>query len=327
MSESRTDRLTGTAGTGWRLPAVGLEAYGLVGFLVLILVIAALLSPSFLKPANIRDVLNQAAPLGMVVIGQAIVLLLRGFDLSVASVMATSAVLATSFETTNNWMIPVIFAASILLGLVVGAVNGFLVTKRNVSPFLATLATMIVLQGIRFVYTKGSSSGTLPSGFRVIGQDALLGVPIDLLALLVLAAVLGFVLHRTPFGRKIYIVGGNPRAAALVGIASDRVTIAGYMICSAIAATAGLFLVGYVGMVDNWTGKGYELDSIVAAVMGGVAISGGRGSIFGALLGVLILIALFNIVILLGLPVQVQYIIKGIIIIVASAIHLSRAQT
>ena len=326
MSESRTDRLTGTAGSGWRLPAVGLEAYGLVGFLVLILVIAALLSPSFLKPANIRDVLNQAAPLGMVVIGQAIVLLLRGFDLSVASVMATSAVLATSFETTSNGMIPVIFAASILLGLVVGAVNGFLVTKRNVSPFLATLATMIVLQGIRFVYTKGSSSGTLPSGFRVIGQDSLLGVPIDLLALLVLAAVLGFVLHRTPFGRKIYIVGGNPRAATLVGIAADRVTIAGYMICSAIAATAGLFLVGYVGMVDNWTGKGYELDSIVAAVMGGVAISGGRGSIFGALLGVLILIALFNIVILLGLPVQVQYIIKGIIIIVASAIHLSRAQ-
>jgi ribose/xylose/arabinose/galactoside ABC-type transport system permease subunit len=303
-----------------------MEAGGLLIFFVLTLVVAAVLSPHFLQPDNIRNVLTQAAPLGIVAVAQAFPILLRGLDLSVASVMATSAVLATSFETNDNRMLPVMFAASLVLGLAVGLLNGFLVAKRRVSPFLATLATMIVLQGLRFVYTKGAPGGTLPSGFQVIGQDALLGIPINFLALLILTAVLAFVLHRSPYGRKVYIVGGNPRAATLVGINADRITISGYMISGAVAAMAGLFLVGYVGMVDNWTGKGFELDSIVACVMGGIAISGGRGSVFGALLGVLILTVLFNIVILLGLPVQVQYIIKGIIIIVASAFYLKRAR-
>jgi ribose transport system permease protein/inositol transport system permease protein len=119
------------------------------------------------------------------------------------------------------------------------------------------------------------------------------------------------------------LVGGNVRGAMLVGLPTDWIIIGCYTLCSVIAAIAGLFLVGYVGQVDQWTGKGYELDSIVAAVMGGVAITGGRGNIFGALLGVLILIVMFNAVILLGLPVQVQYILKGVIVIAASALYLS----
>jgi ribose/xylose/arabinose/galactoside ABC-type transport system permease subunit len=303
-----------------------IATHGLVIFLAAILIVVAILSPAFLKIENLLNVATQAAPLGMVVIGQTFVLLLRGLDLSVASVMATSAVIATGFNTTDNRMMPAIFATCILLGLAVGAVNGFLVAKRKVSPFLATLATMIVLQGLRFLYTQGSSGSTLPSGFTVIGQHRFLGLPINVLVLLAMALVLGFVLRRSPIGRRIYLVGGNPRAAALVGINTDLITIGCYMLCGSIAAIAGLFLVGYVGMVDQWTGKGYELDSIVAAVMGGVAISGGRGSISGALLGVVILIVMFNMAILLGLPVQVQYIIKGVIVIVASAFYASRGE-
>lgn len=299
------------------------QTFGLLGFLLLNILLVSALSPAFLKSENILNILTQAAPLGMVVIGQAFVLLLGGLDLSVASVMATSAVLATGFETTDNRMMPVIFGAAILLGIVVGLVNGFLVAKRRVSPFLATLATTIVLQGIRFLYTQGSTGSTLPDGFSVIGQERLLGVPINVLALAGFAIVFGYILHFSPFGRRIFLVGGNPRGAMLVGIRTDAVVIACYVICSAIAAVAGLFLVGYVGQVDQWTGKGYELDSIVAAVMGGIAISGGRGSILGALLGVLILIVMFNAVILLGLPVQFQLILKGVIVIAASALYLS----
>lgn len=303
-----------------------IRTFGLFGFLILNIVVVSLLSPAFLKIENILNVLMQAAPLGMVVIGQAFVLLVRGLDLSVASVMATSAVLATSFATTDNSMMPVIFGAAIALGIVVGLVNGFLVAKRRVSPFLATLATTIVLQGIRFLYTQGSSGSTLPSGFTTIGQGRFLGLPVNFLALLGLVLVLGYLLHFSRFGRKIYLVGGNPRGATLVGIHTDRILIGCYVICSVIAAMAGLFLVGYVGQVDQWTGKGYELDSIVAAVMGGIAISGGRGNLLGALLGVFILIVMFNAVILLGLPVQVQMILKGVIVIAASALYLSSGE-
>jgi ribose transport system permease protein len=300
-----------------------LSKYGLLGFLVANALVVSVLSPAFLKPENIANVLTQAAPLGIVVLGQTFVLLVGGVDLSVASVMATSAVIATGFAATDNRMVPVIFAAAIGLGLVVGLVNGFLVAKRNVSPFLATLATTIVLQGLRFLYTQGSTGSTLPSAFALMGAGRFLGVPVNLIALVVLAAIFGFVLLVSKYGRKIYLVGNNARGAILVGLPTDRIIIGCYALCSVIAAIAGLFLVGYVGQVDQWTGKGYELDSIVAAVMGGVAITGGRGNVFGALLGVLILVVMFNAVILLGLPVQVQLILKGVIVIAASAFYLS----
>jgi ribose/xylose/arabinose/galactoside ABC-type transport system permease subunit len=300
-----------------------LSKYGLLGFLIANALVVSFLSPAFLKPENIANVLTQAAPLGIVVLGQTFVLLVGGVDLSVASVMATSAVVATGFASTDNSMVPAIFAAAIALGVVVGLVNGVLVAKRNVSPFLATLATTIVLQGLRFLYTQGSSGSTLPSAFAMMGAGRVLGVPVNLIALIVLAAILGYVLLVSKVGRKIYLVGGNVRGAMLVGLPTHWIVIGCYTLCSVIAAIAGLFLVGYVGQVDQWTGKGYELDSIVAAVMGGVAITGGRGNIFGALLGVLILIVMFNAVILLGLPVQVQLILKGVIVIAASALYLS----
>ncbi len=302
-----------------------LRQYGLLIFLLINIVVISFLSPAFLKPENLLNIMTQAAPLGMVVLGQAFCLLVRGLDLSVASVMATAAVLATSFASTDNAMIPVIFAAAMALGLAVGLVNGFLVAKRGVSPFLATLATTIVLQGIRFLYTEGSSGSTLPDGFSTIGQGRFLGLPVNLLILIGMALVLGYVLHFTRFGRKIFLVGGNPRAAMLVGIRTDAMIISCYVISAVVAAVAGLCLVGYVGQVDQWTGKGYELDSIVAAVMGGIAISGGRGNVLGALLGVFILIVMFNAVILLGLPVQVQMILKGIIVIAASALYVTDA--
>ena len=285
---------------------------------------ASAAQPSFLAPDNIRDILTQAAPLGIVVLGQAFVVIVRGLDLSVASLMATVAVLATAFDATSNAMIPVIFAAAILFSALVGLVNGLLVTKRNVSPFLATLAMMIVLQGGRFYYTQGAPSGALPDGFGWLGSGSVLGIPTGMIAFSFLFAGLWWLLHRSAAGRRIFITGGNPRAADLVGIRSDNVIILCYVICSIMAGLAGLFLVGFVGTVDNWVGRGYELDAIVAVVIGGIALSGGVGSLWGAAAGALILVLLFNIVIILGLPVQAQLIIKGVIIIVAAALFVRR---
>ena len=141
------------------------------------------------------------------------------------------------------------------------------------------------------------------------------------MAALALAVVLWVVLHRGVFGRQVLIVGGNPEAATLAGIRTDRTIVLCHVICSVMAGIGGLFLVGFVGTVDNWVGRGYELDSIVAAVMGGVALSGGRGGIVGALLGALILVTIFNIIVITGLPVQGQFVVKGVVIIAAAAIH------
>lgn len=298
--------------------------FGLPATLVGLVMFATLLQPSFLSIKNIQDILTQVAPLGMVVLGQAFVILVRGLDLSVASLMATVAVIATAFNTQSDAMIPVVFAVSIAFGAVVGLINGLLVTKRNVSPFLATLAMMIVLQGLRFYYTQGAPAGALPPGFRYLGTGRLFGMPLNIVAFVTLFAGLSFLLHQSPLGRKIYIVGGNPLAADLVGISSTRITIFCYVICSIMAALGGLFLVGFVGTIDIWVGRGYELDSIVAAVIGGIALTGGRGTLAGAALGAIILVVLFNIVIILGLPVQAQLLIKGAIIVAAAALIARR---
>lgn len=300
------------------------ERYGLIVFFVVLLLVAAALSPTFLQPANLVNVLTIAAPLGMVVVGQTFVILVRGLDLSVASLMATVAVLATAFKATTNDAIPMIFAAAIVFSAVVGFVNGWLVAKRDVSPFLATLAMMIILQGIRFAYTGGAPISTLPPGMGFLASGRILGIPVNLITLALLAIVFGVVLHRSRLGREIFMVGSNPKAAFLNGVAPDRVIILCYVISSICAGIGGLFLLGYVGTVSNWVGQGYELDSIVAAVMGGVALTGGRGNIFAALLGVAVLVVINNLVLLLGFPIEMQLIIKGIIIIGAAAFYRTR---
>ena len=315
---------TASATPRFRGPESGafVERYGLFAFCLVLTIGAALFAPGFRSPNNLQNVLTNAAPLGVVVLGQCLVILVRGFDLSVASVMATAAVIATSFDETTNWSVIPILAVSLLMAVIVGSVNGYLVTQRKVSPFLATLAMMIVLQGLRFAWTKGAASGRVPEIIRVAGSQAVYGIPINLLLLLVLAVIVGVILQRTTFGRKIYMVGGNPRAAELIGINVGRITFSCYVLSAVFAASGGLVLVGYVGSVDNWVGRGYELNSIIATVMGGVSLAGGLGTVFGALVGAFVLTEIFNIALLLGFPVQFQWVVKGVVILLAVAVYL-----
>jgi ribose/xylose/arabinose/galactoside ABC-type transport system permease subunit len=234
--------------------------------------------------------------------------------------MATAAVIATGFSGSNGDVVAIV-AAVLAIGMAVGLINGLLVTKRHVSPFLATLATMILLQGFRFAYTQGAPSGNVPPLFRALGSGKLIGIPFNFAILLILATLLWVVLHRSAFGRRVFIVGGNPVTGRLLGIRSDLITIACYLISSCLAAVAGLILSGYVGLVDNWVGQGYELDSIVACVIGGVSLKGGRGSIPGALAGAAIIMVVANEVLLFGLPIQIQIIIKGAVIVTAAALY------
>jgi ribose/xylose/arabinose/galactoside ABC-type transport system permease subunit len=297
-----------------------LARFGVVLVMPVLLGLGGLLSPAFVSTGNLSNLLLQFAPLAIVAMGQSLVMIVRGLDLSVASMMATAAVIATGFSGSDR-DVAVIVAATAVGAFATGVLNGVLVTKRHVSPFLATLATMILLQGFRFAYTQGAPSGNVPPLLRVLGSGKLGGIPYNALVLLGLATMLAIVLHRSAFGRRIFIVGGNPVTGRLFGISSDLVTIACYVISSCLAAIAGLLLSGYVGLVDNWVGQGYELDSIVACVVGGVSLKGGRGSIWGALTGAAVIVVLANEVLLLGVPIQVQMIIKGAVIVVAAALY------
>lgn len=309
-------------------PAIGeyLNRYGIFLFLAALIAVGGLISPSFVGPGNVKNMLVQLAPLGIVTIGQAFVIISRGLDLSVASVMATAAVM-TSLFSAGNESAPLILLSALGIAICTGMVNGLLVTKRTVSPFLATLATAIMLQGIRFWLTSGAPSGNIPPIFKRIGAGGIGAVPISLIFFALVAVVTWVVLHRSLYGRKLYIVGGNPVAGRLVGFNSDLVTIGAYVICSVLAALAGLMLAGFAGVVDNFVGQGFELDSIVAAVIGGVALSGGRGGIPGAVVGAAILIAVFNLVLLIGAPVQFQIIIKGVVIVLAAAFYVKNSKT
>ncbi|MCF3641604.1 ABC transporter permease [Rhizobium sp. TRM95111] len=258
-----------------------LRSYGIHLVLLGLIVVTASPSPAFLTGNSISNMLMQVAPLGIVAIGQVLVILVRGLDLSVASVMATAAVVATSFNGQNGDAF-FVFVVAMAIGVIAGLVNGLLITKRNVSPFLATLATLAttaLLQGLRFAYTQGAPSGNVPPIYRVLGSQTFLDLPINLMILIALTIVFSVPQHRSTCGRRVYLMGRNPAMARLVDINPDRVTIASYVISGGLAALAGLIYSGFVGIVDNWVGRGFEFDLIVAAVMGGVALSGGRGSI------------------------------------------------
>jgi len=288
-----------------------------------LLLLGGAISPAFLGASNVSNLLLQIAPLGIVAIGQCFVMIVRGLDLSVASMMATAAVIATGFSGSNGDVASIV-AAVLAMAVGVGLINGLLVTKRDVSPFLATLATMILLQGFRFAYTQGAPSGNVPPLFRTLGSGKFDGIPFNFAILLVLATLFWIVLHRSAFGRRVFIVGGNPVTGRLLGIRSDLVTIVCYVLSSCLAGIACLILSGYVGLVDNWVGQGYELDSIVACVIGGVSLKGGRGAILGALAGAAIIMVIANEVLLFGLPIQIQIIIKGAVIVIAAALYARR---
>lgn len=299
------------------------EIWMLLGVVIVIWTVTAIINPRFLSVPNLLDILVLAAPLGFVVIGQMVVIIARGLDLSVASVMATVAVLAVGLG--DN--VAVILAIGLLLGAAMGALNGYLVAFRNVTPFLATLATMIVLQGVRFAYTGGAPSGTLPDGLRYLSTGRFFGIPVAVILLLGVALGAHWILERTVIGRRLKLYGVNPAAAWMTGAPTKFLVVLAFTISGLMAAIGGLVLVGYVGIVDNWTGRGYELDSIAAAVIGGAALSGGKGSVPGALLATLILVSLFNIVVILGLSADIQFVIKGALIILAAAVYMKRSRS
>jgi len=294
--------------------------------LVLIMV-AVIVSPQVLNSQYISTQLKQAAPLGVVSIGQTFVILAAGIDLSVASVIALMSVLAANMMSGQDNLVLSIGLFCLFAALLVGLLNGLLVTKLKIPSFIATLGTVLIVQGVRFLYTGGAPKGSIPGALRFWGRGNIGPIPTPLILWAVIVIIALFIERRTTFGRRLFAVGGKPVAAHLSGVRVDRIVIAAYLICSFLAGVAGLMLTGFQGLADNWLGRGYELDSIAAVVIGGTALTGGRGSVLGSVAGVLILTILYNLVLLLGFDVETQRIVKGFAIIVAVALYARMQRT
>ena len=178
-----------------------------------------------------------------------------------------------------------------------------------------------MVQGARFVYPGGVPRGSIPPSIRFLGGGMLGPIPVAMIMWAVIVLIFVIVTRRTTFGRRLYAVGGNPRAAHLSGVNVNGVIVAAYTLCSMLAGLAGLVLAGYSGFVDNWIGRGYDLDSIAAAVVGGTLFEGGRGGVLGTVAGVLIITILYNLVLLLALDEEMRRIVKGVAIILAVALY------
>ena len=284
-------------------------------------IISSIVSPVFLTQRFIATLLKQAASLGIVAVGQTLAILTGGIDLSVASVMALTSVLASHWMHGEDRLVIPVSLAAVAVASAIGLANGLMVTKLKIPAFIATLGMILVVQGARFMYTGGTPKGSIPPGIKFIGGGNVGPVPAAVIVWAVVVVVFVILTRRTTFGRRLYAVGGNPRTAHLSGVNVNGVTIAAYVLCGLLAGVAGLVLTGYSGFADNWLGRGKDLDSIAAVVVGGTLFSGGRGGVLGTVAGVLIITIVYNLVLLLGLPEEVQRIVKGTAIILAVALY------
>lgn len=298
-----------------------LSRYGAYTALLVVGLVAAVVTPRFYTPANLINVLQGASALGIVSLGQTLVILAAGIDLSVGSVMGLSMVVAAAMTAGSDTLVGPAIVVSLALGGVIGLVNGLLVTVRNVPSFVATLGMLVFIDGVRVAYTKGVPSGGIPPFLVTLGAGKLGPLPYSLLIWVALCALLLLVLHKTPFGQRLYATGGNPVAARLSGVLVGRVVTTCFVVSGILASAAGLLLSGFIGYVDRYIGTGFDLNSIAAVVVGGTSFAGGRGGIGGTIAGVLLITALGNIVLLAGLSQPYQLIVNGVIIVAAAALY------
>jgi ribose transport system permease protein len=311
------------AGTSFETRAV----LKILAILFGLMVLASLVSQGiFLQPKNLVNLINQNAMLIVVTMGQLLVIITGGIDLSVGSVLAISSVLIVLFQ---DFGLAGAFLVALVVALLIGLTNGFLVTYVRLPAFVVTLATMQIGSSIAKVLSGGGAvytsygGASLPAGLSEFYTASLAGIPYPLIVCIFFVILIGLYL-RTSNGHFIYPVGGNLRAAFLSGLPVKKVKMAVYAISSLLCAVAGLLFVARVGMGDPQTGTWVPLDSIAAVSIGGASLSGGMGTVTGTFIGVCILSVLNNIMNLLGVPPTFQPAIKGVVILIAVFLNSAR---
>ncbi|MGA4721847.1 ribose ABC transporter permease RbsC [Fictibacillus nanhaiensis] len=297
----------------------------LLGLLILVTIVS-ILNPSFLEPLNLLNLLRQVAINALIAFGMTFVILTGGIDLSVGAILAlSSALMAGMIVSGVDPMLAILIGC--LLGAVMGAINGLLITKGKMAPFIATLATMTIFRGLTLVYTDGNPITGLGESymFQLFGRGYFLGIPVPAITMMLAFAAFWVILHKTPFGRKTYAIGGNEKAAIISGIKVTKVKIMIYSLAGLLAALAGAILTSRLNSAQPTAGTSYELDAIAAVVLGGTSLSGGRGLIVGTLIGALIIGTLNNGLNLLGVSSFFQMVVKGIVILIAVLIDRKKA--
>lgn len=303
--------------TNARPAAATLRALGLLAVLLVVLFVAS----GKVSLQQVLDNARQAAPLGIIALGQALILMMGRLDLSVgATAGLANVVLATTFAGDMANM-PFALALTLALGLSVGIVNGLLVVALRIPAFLATLATSLVVAGALLVYTGGSPRGSIPPAFRTISEGWLLGIlPWSVVIWIVCGVVLMLFVHYTLAGRKMLLSGANATAARLNGIAADGMVVLSFVLASLMATTGGILLSAITGMASIGIADSYTVDTIAAVVIGGALFSGGVFLPLGAAAGALILFFLQSLLYVMSLPPAARFVMQGAIIIIALAL-------
>lgn len=295
-----------------------------IGLLVLILVVGtvvAVINPRFLSPVNLANTANLVGLFGLFAIGQGFVIITGGIELSVGSVIALLGVLFVDLTANAGLSWPLVFLLMLGLGVAIGLAHGLLITRLGMQPFIVTLCGLLIYRGGARFYTADATAGfnfgqSFPTlEWLTVGRTA--GVPHSFVAMLVVAAVMWVVLHRSVFGRHLYAVGKNEEAARYAGIPTGRVIVAAYVICALLTAVAAVFFAMYTRSISPAShGSFYELYAIAAAVLGGFSLRGGEGSIVGVVLGAVLLQVLQNLVNLLGIPSSLNFAVMGSVILI-----------
>jgi ribose transport system permease protein len=294
---------------GW-LRGVARAARGNIAFILLITIglLASLLSDVFLTPQNLVNILSAIAVIGIISLGQTMLIIAGNFDMSVASVLGFAGIVAVA--TQRFGLLPCILLA-LLAGVIVGAVNGLIVTRAKANPFLVTLGMQSFVYAIALMATQSKTLYSEIPAFNILGQGRIGRIPVAVILFLVLALMLQIVLRNTVYGRYLYAIGQNKEAARLAGIPVDRILVSTFILCSVLAALGGIVMTSRLNSTVANAGFGFDFESIIAVVLGGTSLFGGFGSALLTVAGVLVLGVLNNTTILLGVPYEGQFIVKG----------------
>lgn len=305
-----------------RLRPRGLSASQGIGLLVLLvgmMVYFSWASPFFLSVNNFLNIGSNISYIGIMAIAMTMVIVSGGFDLSVGAVVALTAVTVAKIHDldVNIW---IAVAAGFAIGPLVGLANGLLVTKVGINPLITTLGTMSIVRGMAFVLTGGLTGTILDSGFAYIGRGEFFEVPVPLIILLIWFLIALVVMTSTRFGRDLYAIGGNAEASRLAGIPVDRRKVAVYVISGGAASVAGIVLASQLGAGAPQSAAGVELTVITAVILGGTSLSGGKGTVWGTMLGVFIMGVLNNGLALLRVSSFYQEVFRGAVLLLAVAV-------
>ncbi len=295
---------------------------GIIVALAVLVVVTAVLEPRFIEADSLRNLALNASIFAILAAGQTLVIITRNVDLSVGSVLGLSAFMAGDLLSSGSGLpIVVVFALGIGLGAACGLLNGVLVTFGQVPALVVTLGTLYAFRGLAFLWTDGRqvNAETLPDGFLNLGTDSLVGIPILVILALVVVLAVGQWLRDYRAGRELYAIGSNPEGARLAGVRSDRRVLTAFVLAGALAGLGGVLFTARFGTVDATAGTGYELTVIAATVVGGVAIFGGTGSVYGAALGALLLGTITSSLIVLRVEAFWQQAAIGALLLLAIA--------